>query len=186
MTPQYFIGIVPPTEYLERVEHFQRKWMNFLIVEPHVTLKAQSGLTPDKKWIKKVENVCKKGMPFELSLAKPEYFGDNILYLSVKSDQLYALHEALVCEIGPSEDLIKQYFELDDFVPHLTLAKEQFGLSKQELKDMALGADKDLTPYPTFIVESIRVYELNTETKRYEPYLDLPLGDNERGGQARA
>ena len=46
MTPPYFIGIAPPAEYLERVEHFQRKWMNFLFVEPHVTLKAQGGLTP--------------------------------------------------------------------------------------------------------------------------------------------
>ena len=125
--------------------------------------------------MEKVENVCKNGTPFELSFAKPEYFGDNILYLSVKSDQLYALHEALVREIGPSEDLIKQYFELDDFVPHLTLGKEQFDLSKQELKDMALSAENELTPYPTFIVESIRVYELNTDTKRYEPYLDIPL-----------
>jgi hypothetical protein len=32
-----------------------------------------------------------------------------------------------VQEISPSEDLIKQYFELDDFVPHLTLGKEQDG-----------------------------------------------------------
>ena len=151
-----------------------------------MTLKAQGGLTPDKKWIENVKNSCKKISPFELSLAKPEYFGDNILYLSVKSEELYSLHEALVREIGPSEDLIKQYFELEDFVPHLTLGKEQFDLSKQELKDMAHLAEKELTPYPSFIVKSIRVYELNTETKRYEPYLDIPLGENERGGQARA
>jgi hypothetical protein len=32
-----------------------------------------------------------------------------------------------VQQISPSEDLIKQFFELDDFVPHLTLGKEQDG-----------------------------------------------------------
>ena len=28
MKKEYFIGIVPPEEYIERIEHFQRKWMN--------------------------------------------------------------------------------------------------------------------------------------------------------------
>lgn len=46
---EYFIGIVPPKEYLKRIELFQTKWMNHLGVEPHITLKAQGGLTPDKR-----------------------------------------------------------------------------------------------------------------------------------------
>lgn len=175
MPSQYFIAITPPTDYLKKVEHFQRKWLDFLLAEPHVTLKAQGGLTSDKEWIKKVENVCKEIQPFELSLAQPNYFGDNILYLSVVSEQLYPLHEAIVHAISPSNDLIKQYFELDDFVAHLTLGKEQSGLSKQELTHMALSAEKELTPYPTFRVQSIRIYELHSKSTRYEPILDIPL-----------
>ena len=29
MNTQYFIGIAPPTDYLERVVQFQQQWMNF-------------------------------------------------------------------------------------------------------------------------------------------------------------
>ncbi|WP_431522077.1 2'-5' RNA ligase family protein [Guptibacillus hwajinpoensis] len=183
MKVEYFIGIVPPKEYLERIEHFQRRWFDYLGVEPHITLKAQGGLTPDKKWINKVQKVCQNFKPFQVSLDKPMYFGDNILYLSIKSNDLHDLHKKLVREISPSEDLIKQYFEHDAFVPHLTLGKEQYGgnistgLSKIELKDMEELADKELTPYPDFEVNFIRIYELNKEKKRYERYLDICLSN---------
>lgn len=36
-------------------------------------------------------------------------------------------------------------------------------------------ARRELAPYPRFDVTSIRVYELNTEKKQYEPLIDLPL-----------
>jgi 2'-5' RNA ligase len=57
MEKEYFIGIVPPKEYLDRIEQFQRKWIKHLGVEPHITLKAQGGLTLDKTWINKVKKV---------------------------------------------------------------------------------------------------------------------------------
>jgi 2'-5' RNA ligase len=183
MKVEYFIGIVPPEDFLERIEHFQSRWINKLGVEPHITLKAQGGLTPDKKWIDKVQKVCENSKPFQVSLDKPKFFGDNILYLSVNSKNLHELHQKIVQEISPSEDLIKQYFELDAFVPHLTLGKEQYGgnistgLSKKELKEMERLADKELTPYPDFEVNFIRVYELNIEKQRYVKYLDISLSN---------
>jgi hypothetical protein len=67
MKVEYFIGIVPPEEYLKRIENFQRKGINNLGVEPHITLKAQGGLTPDKKWIDKLK-VCKNFKLFQISL----------------------------------------------------------------------------------------------------------------------
>jgi hypothetical protein len=82
------------------------------------------------------------------------YFGDSILYLSVNSNNLHTLHQKIVREISPSDDLIKRYFELDDFVPHLTLGKEQYGgnistgISKQELKDMEKLAGKRIDTLP--------------------------------------
>lgn len=174
---EYFIGIVPPQEYLERIERFQRKWLGSLGVEPHITLKAQGGLTPDKKWIDQVEKACLTIKPFQITLGNPMYFGGNILYLSVNSNHLLHLHQKIVKEISPSDELIKKYFELDDFVGHLTLAKEQYGLSKQDLKDMEELAVKELTPYPTFDVHFIRIYELDIENQRYEKYLDIPLNN---------
>ncbi len=175
MEKEYFIGIVPPEEYLKRIESFQRKWLEDLHVEPHITLKAQGGLTPDKKWIAKVQKVCEHFKPFHISLDQPMYFGDNILYLSAPSNHLHDLHQKIVQEISPPADLIRHYFELDDFVPHLTLAKEQYGLSKQQLKDMEISANKELTPYPSFTVNFVRVYELNVEKQKYDRFLDIPL-----------
>lgn len=175
MDKEYFIGIVPPKEYMDRIEHLQRKWMKHLGVEPHITLKAQGGLTLDKKWIDKVKKVCENFEPFQMSLDKPMYFGDFILYLSVNSNNLLDIHQKIVQEISPSDDEIKKYFELDDFVPHLTLGKVQNGLSIQELRDMEKLAEKELTPYPNFEVNFIRIYELSIEKQRYDKYLDIPL-----------
>ena len=181
MEVKYFIGIVPPQEYLKRIVNFQSRWINTLGVEPHITLKAQGGLSADKKWIEKVIDVCDNYKPFQLKLGAPMYFGKTILYLSVHSNHLHELHNRIVKTISPSEELINQYFELNDFVPHLTLGKEQYGsgistgISKIELKETEKLAEKELTPYPTFEVSSIRVYELNLEKKRYEKYKDIYL-----------
>ena len=182
MEVKYFIGIVPPQEYLKRIVNFQSRWISTLGVEPHITLKAQGGLTADKEWIKKVIDVCDSFQPFQLKLGAPKYFGNTILYLSVHSNHLHELHNRIVKAISPSEELVHKYFELNDFVPHLTLGKEQYGsgissgsITKIELKEMEKLTEKELTPYPTFEVNSIRVYELNAEKKRYDKYMDIYL-----------
>lgn len=114
-------------------------------------------------------------------LDKPKYFGDNILYLSVISNNLHKLHQEIIGEISPSEEQIKQYFELDAFVPHLTLGKIQYDggisddLSKIEFIEMENLAEKELAPYPDFEVNFIRVYKRNIEKQRYEKYLDISL-----------
>ena len=108
-------------------------------------------------------------------------FGDNILYLIVNSNDLQRLYREIVREISPSNDLIKKYFELDDFVPHLTLWKEQYGgnvstgMTKQELKYMENFVEKEFTPYPSFEVTYIRISELNREKQRYEKSLNVSL-----------
>ena len=180
MDVEYFIGITPPKEYAEKIELFQSKWMKLLTVEPHITLKAQGGLTPDKSWLENVQKVCNSFEPFIIVLEKPAFLGETILYLSVNSNQLYKLHQEIVQEISPSEDQIKKYFELELFVPHLTLGKEYSGdistqLSKNDLIVMEKMAIEELTPYPEFEVNFVRIYELNREKGRYEKYLDIPL-----------
>lgn len=114
--------------------------------------------------------------PFHVSLGSPSYFGDNILYLSVNSEQLIHLHREMVYAVGSSPEQIQQYFELDAYVPHLTLGKESSssGLKKAHLKDMEIEAAKDLSPYPTFEVRFIRIYELIN--RQYKTFMDLPLG----------
>jgi 2'-5' RNA ligase len=177
---QYFIGIVPPNDYKEQISKFQRMWKkNTLpeLVEPHITLKAQGGLTADEQWINQVEKVCSNFPAFNIDIDNPKFFGDEIIYLSAYSRELIELHEQLVQVISPSEDLIKKYFELEDFVPHMTLAKTYYGLSKEDLNDMAKMAEEELSPYPTFEVNFIRIYVENSKLKKYETYLDISLKD---------
>lgn len=176
---QFFIGIVPSDEYKMKLIDFQNKWKNNRItdvVEPHITLKAQGGLTPDEKWLSKVKGVCNNFQSFQITFDKPMFFGDDILYLSATSNELFKLHKSIVREISPSNDLIKKYFELDDFVPHMTLGKINYGLSKKELRDMEKLAEKELSPFPTFDVRFVRVYQ-EIETNKYIKYLDIPLNN---------
>ncbi|MCA1011630.1 2'-5' RNA ligase family protein [Halobacillus halophilus] len=175
MSAEYFIGIVPPEAYMERVEHFREQWMDYSIVEPHITLKAQGGLSPDLKWIERIRKVCENVRPFSIQIAEPAYFGEQVLYLSVHSEALVHLHEYIVREISPTDEQVKKYFELDDFVPHLTLAKEAFGLSKQNLVEMEKAALIKLSPFPQFKVEFIRIYERKTHADRYETFEDIYL-----------
>lgn len=174
---RYFIGIVPPDSYLERIEDLRGKWPNHKInhaVEPHITLKAQPGLTPDEEWIETVREICKEFQPFQVKIGKPRYFFDNILYLSIESETLMKLHRKLVHAITPSPELSKQYFELDDFVPHISIGKTFYGLAKSELIEMEKLAEKELTPYPTFEVNFIRIYQ-EVEHEVYRKYVDIPL-----------
>ncbi|MCA0987439.1 2'-5' RNA ligase family protein [Guptibacillus algicola] len=182
MKKDYFIGIVPPEDYLSRIEEFQSKWIERSGVEPHVTLKAQGGLSANREWIEKVEDVCANVRPFQVTLDHPAYFGESVLYLQVQSEELVELHHRLVEVISPSNDLIKQYFEGEEFIPHLTLGKEEYGggiskgVSKQDLKEMEQQAEGNLTPYPSFEVDFIRIYELNVSERKYEKLQDLALG----------
>ncbi|MCA1063737.1 2'-5' RNA ligase family protein [Rossellomorea sp. AcN35-11] len=177
---KYFIGIVPPEEYKIKVVEFRDKWKNNSIsdvVEPHITLKAQGGLTTDEKWLSIVKEVCYKTKPFLISLAKPMFFGEEILYLSTSSKELQTLHEIIVREIDPPNELIEKYFELDNFVPHMTLGKTTYGLTKQELINMARLAVKELVPLPAFEVSFVRVYK-ESDPNRYIKYVDIPLNKN--------
>ncbi|TGB04863.1 2'-5' RNA ligase family protein [Halobacillus salinus] len=176
MENQYFIGIVPPENIFNDIDRFRKKWLTQINSEPHITLKAQGGLTSDKKWIEQVKSVCRNFDPFPLTLEEPSYFSDNILYLSVQSSSLHDLHEKLVHAISPPANSIKQYFELNDFVPHLTLGKKQFGLTKRELQHMEESARKELTPFDSFDVTYIRIYERFPSDPVYKKLVDVPLG----------
>lgn len=76
---QYFIGIVPPQEYMEKIIHFQKNWKSngvVNVVEPHITLKAQGGLTTDLRWLNDLEKLCRGFLPFRITLTEPKFFGD--------------------------------------------------------------------------------------------------------------
>lgn len=174
---QYFIGISPPRNFANEVSRFRKKWPdNWIdeIVEPHITLKAQGGLATDESWIEDVRKACKETERFEVIIGRTAFLGEEILYLQVESQGLKKLHERLVAVVEPTDEMIAQYFELDRFVPHLTLAKTSYGLSVRQLKEMAQLANEELE-ICRFKVESIRIYQENG-SGAYRKYMDIPLG----------
>ena len=158
---QYFIGVVPPPEYGRRIIAFQRKWIdNRLpdVVEPHVTvIKSPSGLGSDMLWIEKVRRVCHSFSRFALSPVKPSSFGRSVVYLSIEYEKIYLLHQQLLKVASP--ELSKLDFELDQYVPHLTLGMSQYGMSERKLMEMKEKAETHLLPIPEFIVESVNLFE---------------------------
>lgn len=76
----FFIGIVPPEDYKEQISVFRNKWAKAFRnrwdnngfrdpVEPHITVKAQSGLTEDMNWLEKVRETCSSFPIFQLTLS---------------------------------------------------------------------------------------------------------------------
>jgi 2'-5' RNA ligase len=177
---EYLIGIVPTEGYLQRVSEFQRRWpANRLvhIVEPHVTIKAQAGLTEDLGWLQQVQAVCTATRPFELAFGEPGWFGEQVLFLSVQSEMFYPLHHALVERVNPSEELRKRYYEGDEFHAHLTLGIAGQGVTVMELQEMERLANVELLPAPRFQVEFLRVYQYDGSPEGgYRKMMDIPLG----------
>ncbi|MED5016755.1 2'-5' RNA ligase family protein [Paenibacillus chibensis] len=172
---QYFIGIVPPEAYLHEIKEFQKPWAEEG-TEPHITVKAQSALTLDLEWLPKVEEVCLHTEPFKVSLSHPDFFGESVLFLSVISEGIYSFHKALFHKIAPSTESINQYFELEHYVPHLTLGQSSHGVSREQLIEMYAKSEKVLSPYPSFVVSSVRVFRQESIRQKYTKYIDVPLG----------
>lgn len=171
----HFIGIVPPEDHLQKIINFQRKWPANKIVnvsEPHITVKAQGGLTKDEKWSHKLNAVCRNVPSFSIQVGGPEFFGESVLFLSVDSADIHLLHHKLVDIIAPSNDLLDLYMEGDKFIPHLTLAQTHWGMEKGELHDMYKCADA--VGHFSFHVKNLRVYH-EYEANRYQKLRDIPL-----------
>lgn len=175
---QYFIGIPPPNDYKERIMDFRNRWSNNClndVVEPHITVKAQGGLTADLHWLESVVQTCSLIQSFQISLSKPGSFGSAVTFLSVEGSNINDLHRGLVNAISPSKELLDRYFEMDKYLPHLTLGQTFWGMSEAEIDEMKRLANTKLAPYPTFDVRFVRVYQ-EVEPNKYAPLMDIPLG----------
>lgn len=175
---QFFAGIVPPKDYKDKVIKFQQKWDSnnmWRLVEPHITVKAQSGLTADLSWLAAIRRECASCSKFTVSLSHPETFADAVAYLSVQSPELRPFHERLVKVVSPPPEAVKQYMEIQQFIPHLTLGQTHWGMSPQEIMEMKADASVELAPFPTFTVDFIRVYQ-EVEKYIFAPYEDIALG----------
>jgi 2'-5' RNA ligase len=178
----FFIGIVPPEDYKEQISVFRNKWAKTFrnrwanncfrdLVEPHITVKAQSGLTEDMNWLEKVRETCSSFPIFQLTLSEPATFGTAVTFLSVESKEIYNLHKNMVDAVSPPPELIERYIELDHFIPHLTLGQTKWGMNEAEIIEMKLAAREALPPFPIFDVTFVRLFDI----KKNVPLEDIKL-----------
>lgn len=172
---EFFIGIVPPEEISKKITEFQKKFFYKEVVEPHVTIKTQSGLTEDKGWVDKVQDYLKKQKVFTVKLGDTQWFRDEVLFLSVQAEDVHKIHYDLIEVINPSLELRKKYFEDQKYTPHLTLGEIRYGLSKDELISMEIKAKEELGDLPEFEVSFARIYIKSSDSSKYNKFLDIPL-----------
>ena len=163
--------------YKEKIVEFQKRWQSnhtWEVVEPHITVKAQSGLGSDLHWLKEIKRTCASFPRFTLSICSVETFGDAVAYLSVHSLEIRDFHERLVEAVLPPPEIMKQYTEMGRFIPHLTLGQTHWGMSSEEIFEMKASALTALSPFPTFSVDFIRAFQ-EIEKDRYVPFEDIEL-----------
>ncbi len=170
----FFIGILPPLSVTNEINIFRKKWNYTGNSIPHIKVKAQSGLTDSLAWIPKIKTICHTFPAFDLKLGPPAAFGSNILFTSVLSKELITLHLLLVDAIKPTREEQKAYFEVTDYIPHLTLTEKSNILNEAEFVEMKRDAYETLMNFEDFTVHSIHLFSLK-HGRSYTPVLELPL-----------
>lgn len=174
----YFIGIVPPEPILSQILEIQHEFGDNQ-TEPHITVKAQGGLDARESWIAKIEDLACSLNPFMLRLTKTKMFHEEVLFLAIESAPLLKLHAQLVRVINPSRELIEKYFELQGYIPHLTIGQLSHGFSRQNLEMMKNRVDLLLAKGKMeFSVDYLRVYKKTDQAEKYAPFKDIPLKGN--------
>ncbi len=173
----YFVAAMPPSDYGDRITQFAKRWNYTPGWPPHITVKAQGGLSDGMGWLELVERVCLTSVPgIEVSLGEPKMLGASVLILPVESSALYNLHQMLVDALNPTAAERAQYFEDDRFVLHLTLGQTHYGLTSDDLEEMRIAAQDGLSPFPTFGVSFLRVFYLDIDGS-YRKLRDIQLGE---------
>jgi 2'-5' RNA ligase len=174
-----FIGVTPPDDIQQRIVRLQTAFACKLVVEPHITVKTQSGLTDGRVWLKPVENFLRQQTPFRVALTGlltvPKWFWDEALLLGVQSPGIHKIHDDLLRLINPDEKLRHKYFEDRPYVPHLTLADRSYGISRETLCSMEAQAKHDFIDLPPFQVTFARIYQQANPAEPYTTLLDVPF-----------
>ncbi|OOV77253.1 2'-5' RNA ligase family protein [Mammaliicoccus fleurettii] len=160
----YFIGIVPSEEIYIELSNIQEQYMNKIGVEPHVTLKAQSQLNESQECLKQIEDIISETKQFYITPKTIEFFGEQVLYLSLYSPELIKLHNQLVDILKVPKELKEYYFEGGLFVPHITIGKTTYfnNISTGNNYRTLLEIKKELQDKKTFnsfLVEKVYLYK---------------------------
>lgn len=174
------MGIIPSNDYKEKVLAFQKKWSENRLperIEPHITVKAPFDPPKDEKWIKAVEEVCRITPAFSVSLGIPSFFGERVVFLSVKSEGLYQFHQKVIAAFTEATGYRLSHSEGKSFTSHLTLGNIRHGLTPPQIREMAELAAEELSPFPVFDVQFLRVFQKENQWTPWQTMLDLPFAN---------
>jgi len=176
---KYFLAIIPPNQINRKIIKFQKGFSfeeRAFLVEPHITVKSPNGLPEHKRWLYNTEKIIRSFPPFDIQLKEIGYFNDSIVFIKpCDSKVLENLHRSLVETIDPSPKSIKEFFEYEDFVPHLTLGRTSWGISEGQLDVLKNMASVYLLPLPSFKVKVISLFEHTENDKSCRKVIDIPL-----------
>ncbi len=177
---KFFIGIVSPPVTQDRIFDFQKSFPSNKVPffnEPHITLKAPSGLTEDKSWLAKVEALVGDYPGFQIKLEGLDGFDDKVLFLNpVFSQELIDLHLKLFNLLCPGIENDNKFFEGSLYHPHLTLGETTWGgMATEELKEMKKMAESAFVGITAFQVDFVRVFQKDNNEEPYHKLLDIPL-----------
>jgi len=173
---KFFIGIPAPDALCEQIARFQARFEQVQLAEPHISVKAQGGLAENEDWLPLIERSASGISPFMIYFAGVATFGDRVLFLKpAQSPNLRQFHQAVLCAINPSPELIARYHEGDHYDPHLTLATADAGMDRARLASMKEEAEIEFSDTASFTVSAIRVYRQLDPAGRYQNYRDISL-----------
>ena len=177
---KFFIGILPPLATKERIINFQKTFPSNKVPyfnEPHITLKAPTGLTEDKSWLAKVTALTGEYPRFEINLKDVDSFDNRVLFLNpVFSENLISLHMKLVDLLCPDIETNNKFYEGAVYHPHITLGETTWGgMTELELDLMRKKAEEEFQTIPPFLVTSLRLYKKEEGEEVYSKLLDIPL-----------
>jgi 2'-5' RNA ligase len=171
-----FLAVVPPAALVDEIQSVQTSVGIDTSVAPHITVKAQPGLQAPDHWRPTITDAVAEFPVFPVALGPVGWFGDDILFLEVRSNELAELHlrvlEALE-QIGVTER-----FEYDGeaFIPHLTLAAVFAGATRKQLVQLAEAVGR--RPWPTFNVDAVVEFHRASRAALYRPTRRLVLASS--------
>lgn len=175
---EYLIGITLPLELDTTVRNFQRQYVKQVHMEPHITVKAQPGLNTSLSWLPYIRSICQATQSFQITFGAINFFTNETLYLSVHSQSLISLHQQISNRLTPNDRLRSAYFEMDSYIPHMTIASARTnstGVSQNNLLAIAKEAEVVFSDITSFNVIALRIYEFNSESGEISVLEDIPL-----------
>jgi 2'-5' RNA ligase len=171
---KYFLALTPPELLIQQLSDFHRLWGNAKN-PPHITLKAPNSLAEPANWLPRVTELCQYTKPFEVTLDGVGQFGKAVLYMKAYAPELLVMHRHLLDISQPSIDEQVSYFEGEAFLPHLTLAHVESGLTEADIAHMALAAMRAWAQPIHFTARALGIYCSWQEGSGYHLQTEIPL-----------